>query len=325
MAKVKYFFNPETLIYDKIITTTGEKLKKGGIMFAASIVISVIYYLVYSHFYDTPKERILTNQLANIRFNYQVLSQDLDHIDRVLSDIQQRDDNIYRTVLESEPIHATIRQAGFGGINRYEPLEGYIYSDMMIDATRHVDKILKQLYVQSLSYDVLIDKAKNKEQMAISRPAIQPISNKELRSYASGYGIRSQHPIYGDVRFHAGIDFAADTGTPIYATGDGTVIKAEYNSGGYGKRIIIDHGFGYQTLYAHMSSFGVLEGSEVKRGQIIGTVGNTGASRGPHLHYEVHKNGRHVDPIDYFYKELSPDEYIQLREQSQENDILETW
>ncbi|MDR1172124.1 MAG: M23 family metallopeptidase, partial [Bacteroidales bacterium] len=155
------------------------------------------------------------------------------------------------------------------------------------------------------------------------RPAIQPVSNKELKYAASGYGWR-MHPIWGVLKFHEGLDFAAPVGADIYATGDGKVIQTGY-SGGYGKMVLIDHGFGYQTLYAHMNSIGVLEGSEVKRGQVIGTVGNTGDSTGPHLHYEVHKNGQHVNPIDYFHNELSPEEYVRLSEQSQKNDIFEKW
>ena len=324
MAKVKYIFNHETLSYDKIIITTGDRLKKWGVMFAASIVISVIYYLAYSHFYDTPKERILTNKITNLKFNYQMLSHDLGHIDWVLSDIQKRDDDVYRTVLESEPIPASIRQAGFGGINRYEMLEGYIHSDMMIKAAKHTDKILKQLYVQSLSYDDLIYKVINKELIAACRPAIQPVSNKDLTRRSSGFGWRF-HPILAYGRPHTGIDLVAPTGTHIYAPGDGKVITKEFNGGGYGKRVIIDHGFGIQTLYGHMHTIGVSEGDEVKRGQVIGTVGNTGLSSAPHLHYEVHVNGRPVDPINYFYEDLSPDEYVRLKEESQGNDILELW
>ena len=324
MAKVKYRYNPETLAYDRVITTRRENIIKWGVMFVASIVISVAYYAIYSYIYDTPKERVLTNKLTNLKFNYQMLSQDLDHVDQTLSDIQKRDDNIYRTVLESDPIPSSQRMAGYGGVNRYEQLEGYINSDMMIEITKRTDKILKQLDIQSRSYDELIVKAKNKEQMAICRPAIQPISNKELRHAASGYGMRL-HPIYKTYKFHEGLDFAAPTGADIYATGDGKVIKAEYSGGGYGKMVLVDHGFGYQTLYAHMNSIGVVLGSEVKRGQVIGTVGNTGDSTGPHLHYEVHKNGRHVNPIDYFYNDLSPDEYVRLVEQSQKNDIFEKW
>jgi murein DD-endopeptidase MepM/ murein hydrolase activator NlpD len=323
MAKVKYRYNPETLSYDKVATTTKERMTKWGIMFAASIVISVIYYIIYSNIYDTPKERSLNSKLATLKFNYQMLSQDLAHIDQVLSDIQKRDDNIYRTVLESDPIPASKRQAGFGGVNRYEALEGYVNSPLMIDVTKHSEQIIKQLYIQSLSYDELIGKARNKEQMAICRPAIQPISNKELKRAASGYGWRN-HPIYHVRKFHEGLDFSAPTGSDIYATGDGVVVRAEY-SGGSGKMVLVDHGFGYKTLYAHMSSISVVAGSEVKRGQVIGAVGNTGDSTGPHLHYEVHKNEQHVNPIDYFHNELSPEEYVRLSEQSQKNDIFEKW
>ena len=323
MSKQKYRYNPESLSFDRITTTFREKLVNGGIMFLASIVISVGYYFIYSYFYDTPKERGMTNNLSSIRFNYQVLAQDLYHIDRILSDIQKRDDDVYRTVLESEPIPASIRQAGFGGVNRYESLEGYDHSDLMIALTKRTDKILKQLFIQSLSYDELIAKAINKEQMMLSRPAIMPISNKKLKA-ASSFGMRF-HPKLGYWRPHTGMDFSAETGTEVYATGEGTVVKAEYNTGGYGYMVLVDHGFGYQTLYAHLSIIGVLVGSEVKRGDVIGAVGSTGLSVGPHLHYEVHLNGRHVNPINYFYNDLSPDEYVLMVEQSQQNDILEKW
>lgn len=323
MAKTNYRHNPETLSYDIITTTSKEKFVRWGIMFATSILIAVVYFAIYSHIYDTPNERALTNKLSDLKFNYQMLSQKLEHIDLVLADIQKRDDDVYRTVLESEPIPASIRQAGFGGVNRYEPLEGYTNSNIMIAATKHTEKIKKQLYVQSLSYDELIAKAINKEQMAISRPAIHPISSKYIKS-TSSFGMR-RNPVLGIVMMHTGMDFSANTGTDIYATGDGKVIKAERTSGGYGNMVLIDHGFGIQTLYGHMNTIGVLPGSEVRRGQVIGTVGNTGRSAGPHLHYEVLTNGRHVNPINYFHNDLSPDEYVRLVEQSQENDIMEKW
>jgi len=323
MAKIKYRYNPVTLSFDRIITTVKERIIKYGITFAASIVIAVAFYAVYSRIYDTPKERILNNQLENLKFNYQILSQNLEQIDQILSDIQKRDDNIYRTVLEIDPIPASIRQAGFGGVNRFEPLEGYLNSNLMISATKHTEKIIKELYIQSKSYDELIPKVMNKEQLAVSRPAIQPISNKKLKA-TSAFGMR-RNPVLGVVMMHTGMDFSADSGTEIYATGDGTVIKAASTSGGYGKMVIIDHGYGYQTLYGHMSNIGVLEGSEVKRGDIIGKVGNTGRSAGPHLHYEVLKNGVHVNPINYFYNDLSPEEYVRMAEQSQQNDIFEIW
>jgi len=323
MAKDKLFFNPETLSFYKVTTTIKEKMTKSVIVFAASILIAFVYYTAYSRIYDTPKERVLINQLEDIKFNYQMLSQNLDHIDFILSDIEKRDDNIYRTVLEIDPIPASVRQAGFGGINRYEPLEGYLNSDLMIAVTKHTDKIIRQLYVQSLSYDDLIPRALRKEQMTLCRPAILPISTKKLKS-TSSFGMR-RNPVLGKVMMHTGMDFSAETGTDIYATGDGTVIKIEYNNGGYGRMVTIDHGFGIISRYAHMSGFAVLEGSEVKRGNIIGYVGNTGRSAGPHLHYEVLKNGVHVNPINYFSYDLSPEEYVKMHEESQQNDILEQW
>ena len=324
MAKVKYRYNPETLSYDIITVSVKERLIKMGIMIAISILVSIIYFAIYSHFFDTPKERTLSVKLSKIKFDYQVLSQELVHIDQLLSDIQKRDDNLYRTVLECDPIPASIRQAGFGGVNRYQHLEGYMNSGIMIAASKHTEKIMKQLSVQSLSYDELIDKTFNREQMLASRPAILPIPGNKLKRI-SKFGMRL-HPKLGYWRMHTGMDLSADTGTAIYSTGDGKVLKAEYNGGGYGNMVVIDHGFGYQTLYGHMNSIGVLVGSEVKRGQVIGTVGSTGLSVGPHLHYEVHKNGYHVNPINYFYIDLSPDEYGHLVERSHEdNEILEDW
>ena len=318
MAKVKYRYNPETLSYDVVNVTVKEKLTKWGIMVAASIVTSIIYFAVYSHFYDTPMERTLTNKLSDVRFNYQMLMQDLSHIDYLLSDIQKRDDNIYRTILESDPIPASIRQAGFGGANRYQHLEGYNNSNIMIAASRHTDRILKQLYVQSISYDELITKVLNKEQMNLARPAIMPVP-LNLTRISSLYGGR-RDPITREPANHTGIDFTAPTGTPIYVTGDGTVIRTYWSNQGYGNTIIVDHGFGIHTLYAHLHRIGVEVGDEVKRGDIIGTVGNTGRSIGPHLHYEVHINGRHTNPIFYFNQDLSPDEYVRMFEEAQRDD-----
>lgn len=316
MAKVKYQYNPETLSYDKVSVSPKEKILKWGTLFVASILISGAYFFVYSRLYETPKERTLNHQLENIKLNYQILSQDLDHMDEVLSNMQQRDDNIYRVVLESEPIPLSVRQAGFGGVNRYKDLEGFSNSDIMIDATRRTDVILKQLCIQSKSYDELIEKAMNKEQMLLTRPAIMPISNKDLTRTASGFGFRV-HPILKTVRFHNGMDFTAPTGTDIYATGDGKVTDVGY-SGGFGNRVVIDHGFGYQTIYAHMHSFKAKVGDEVKRGQIIGTVGNTGLSTAPHLHYEVHKNGKVLNPINFYYEDLTPEEYAKITQLASE-------
>ena len=324
MTKVKYRYNPETLSYDIIKVSVKEKLKQWGIVFAVSMVVAIIYFAIYSHLFDTPKERILSNNLKELKFHYHVLLQDLNEVDFLLSDIQKRDDNMYRTVLESEPIPNSIRQAGFGGVDRYEPLEGYLNSELMVNAAKHTDRILKQLYVQSISYDELISKAIRKEQMNASRPAILPIPKKNITS-TSRFGMRL-NPVLKVWMMHYGLDFCARMGTPIYATGDGTVIKAEYNNGGFGNVVVIDHDFGYNTLYAHMQTMIAPVGSKVKRGQIIGTVGSTGRSAGPHVHYEVHINGRPVDPIHYVSSNLSPDEYVSFVEQSHNREeVLEEW
>ena len=215
-------------------------------------------------------------------------------------------------IFEAEPIASSIRKAGYGGINRYKDLEGYNNSDLIIQTTKKIDQISKQMYIQSKSFDEIVDLAKNKTKMLASIPAIQPVSNKDLSRMASGFGYRI-HPIYKTRRLHAGMDFSAKTGTPIYATGDGKIFKVSKTRKGYGNYVIIDHGYGYKTLYAHMSKFIVKKGQSVKRGETIGFVGNTGTSVAPHLHYEVHKNGRKIDPVNFYYNDLNAEEYEKMR------------
>ena len=236
----------------------------------------------------------------------------------MLDDIQQRDDNIYRVIFEADPIPKSIRKAGYGGINRYQDLTGYNNAELVIDITKKIDQITKQLYIQSKSFDDIIDLAKNKADMLASIPAIQPVSNKDLSRMASGYGSRI-HPIYKTKKFHAGMDFSAKTGTPIYATGDGKIFKVRKSRRGYGNHVIIDHGFGYKTLYAHMSKYIVRRGEKVKRGDVIGYVGSSGTSVAPHLHYEVHYNGKKINPVNFYYNDLTPDQYEKMLEISSQN------
>jgi len=244
----------------------------------------------------------------------------LDQMSTILADLENRDDNIYRSIFEAEPIPDNIRKAGIGGINRYKSLERFKDdAEIVINTSKKLDRLAKQLYIQSKSFDEIIELAKQKEQMLAAIPAIQPVSNKDLKRMASGYGMRID-PHYKTPAFHAGMDFTAPTGTPIYATGDGTVIRADRASRGYGNHVRIDHGFGYTTLYAHMSKTNVKVGSEVKRGEIIGYVGNTGKSVGPHLHYEVRKNDKPVNPINFYFSDLTPEEYdLVIQLSSQEN------
>jgi murein DD-endopeptidase MepM/ murein hydrolase activator NlpD len=247
----------------------------------------------------------------------------MKQVEKVLDEIQERDDNIYRVIFEADPIPNSIRKQGFGGINRYEKLLGLSNSELMINTSKKIDQLTKQLYLQSKSFDEVIDLAKNKSNMLASIPAIQPVANKDLKRMASGYGYRI-HPIYKTRKMHYGMDFSAKTGTEIYATGDGVVSKIKRSKRGYGNYVKINHGFGYETLYAHMSKYIVKKGQRVKRGEVIGYVGNSGISTAPHLHYEVRKDNKKINPMNFYYNDLSPEEYEKMLEISlQSNQSLD--
>ena len=254
---------------------------------------------------------MLNREIKNMVFQYNQIKDKLNQISLVMADLQNRDDNIYRVIFEAEPIPNSIRKAGYGGVNRYEALKGYNNSDLIINTTKKLDQISKQLYIQSKSFDEIIELAKHKSEMLAAIPAIQPVSNKNLSRMASGFGPRID-PIYKTKKFHAGMDFSAKTGTPIYATGNGKVIRVRKSRKGYGNHVKIDHGYGYITLYAHMQKYIVKKGQKVKRGEVIGYVGNTGKSVAPHLHYEVHKNGKKVNPVNFFYNDLTSEEYEKM-------------
>ncbi len=313
MAKHKYKFNPESLIYSKVTRTTQQKFLTFLTYFFASLMIAVLYFLVFSIFFDSPKEKGLKRQISELKANYQLVNDELNRIEIILTDLQERDDNIYRTIFEAEPVYSSVREAGYGGSNRYRDLEKLENSELVIDVKSRLDKIMKKVYIQSTSYDQIIDLAKNKEDMLASVPAIQPISNTDLRRTASGWGYRI-HPIYKIRKFHYGMDFTAPTGTEIYATGDGVIEFVESSRRGYGNKIILNHGFGYKTLYAHLNGFNIKQGQKVKRGDVIGYVGSSGLSTAPHLHYEVSLNGKKVNPVNYFFNDLSAEEYERMIE-----------
>jgi murein DD-endopeptidase MepM/ murein hydrolase activator NlpD len=313
MAKHKYKFNPESLSYTKVQRTFKEKFLRFLTYFSASIVLAVLYFIVFSIFFDSPKEKGLKRQISELKVNYQIVNDELNRIETILTDLQERDDNIYRTIFEAEPVHSSVRQAGSGGSNNYRDLEKIENSELVIDVKARLDKIMKKVYIQSTSYDEIINLAKNKEEMLACIPAIQPISNKDLKRTASGWGYRI-HPIYKIRKFHYGMDFTAPTGTEIYATGDGTIELLESSKRGYGNKIVINHGFGYRTLYAHINKFNVQKDQKVRRGDVIGYVGNTGLSTAPHLHYEVSLNGKKVNPVNYYFNDLSASEYERMIE-----------
>jgi murein DD-endopeptidase MepM/ murein hydrolase activator NlpD len=313
--KVKYFYNTHTLSYEKVKLSWGITLfRVFGFLCAAAVFSAVIMYFAYTYF-DSPKEKILKRELAQMKVQYKSLNNRMKSIDKVLTDLQDRDDNIYRVIFEAEPIPKDVREAGFGGSNLYSRLEGYDNSELMVSTTQTLDKLSREMYVQSKSYDEIKKRIENKAQMLQSIPAIQPVSNKNLMRIASGFGYRID-PIYKIMNFHSGLDFTAPTGTPIYATGDGVVSLSRYDNSGYGMHVVINHGYGYQTLYGHMSRMKVNAGQTVKRGDVIGYVGSTGKSTGPHCHYEVIKGGNKIDPVNFFYNDLSPAEYEKMLQQA---------
>lgn len=311
MAKVKYRFNAHTLSYDKIVISFKTKLKRFLALFSTTLVSSVLIAFIILQFYESPRMRSLKKENERLLTQYGLLYKDLSTIEKVLDEIEQRDNNLYRVVFESDPIPSTVRRAGFGGVNKYSQLESFDNSELVIKTAEKLDILTKQAYIQSKSYDEVLEMAMNKEKLVSSMPAIMPISNKSLKSTASGWGYRF-HPIYKIRQFHYGMDFTAPVGTKVYATGDGVVRDVQTIGGGYGRWIMIDHGFDYKTMYAHLSGFSVKIGDQVKRGQVIGYVGNSGTSTGPHLHYEVHKNGEPVNPQYYYFKDLNAQEYEKM-------------
>ncbi len=313
MTRAKYKFDPESLSFNKIrLGFTGWLLKLLKYFFAG-VVLSIAFYMVTYRFFESPAEKLLRRDNEQLKLQYEILNNRLGQLAEVMQDLEERDDNIYRTVFEAEPIPKSIREAGIGGVNRYAKLEGYTNSELIISSNKRLDKLHKQIYIQSKSYDELVNLALTKEELLGAVPAIQPISNKDLTRTASGWGWRI-HPIYKIRKFHYGIDFTASTGTDIYATGNGVIEAVIKAYRGYGNHVIVDHGYGFKSLYAHMHDFNVRPGQAVNRGDVIGTVGSSGTSTGPHLHYEILKGGEKVNPINYFFNDLNPEEYEQMIE-----------
>jgi murein DD-endopeptidase MepM/ murein hydrolase activator NlpD len=313
MANVKYHFNTHTLKYERVIVSWKKRLLRLFGWLATAVVFGAIIMLIAYNFFDSPKEKRLKRQLEETTYQLELLKQRSDQVAEVLKDIQERDNTIYRVIFEAEPIPSSVREAGFGGVDRYNKLRDYYNADLIVDVTKRIDQLSKQLYVQSKSYDEVWALVKNKASMIASIPAIQPVSNHGLTRVASGFGWRI-HPIYKTEKLHTGMDFTAPIGTEVYATGNGVVSKVENDGRGYGNNIIINHGYGYETLYGHMSKFNVRVGQKINRGDLIGYSGNSGSSTGPHVHYEVRKNGTPVNPVNFYYNDLSPEEYEKMLE-----------
>lgn len=309
----RFKFNPDTLSYQKIQATGKQKLFRFLTFTGLTLLVGIGFLVLRDRHMNSPRIDRLTLEQQQAISELQLLNRDISHYEYLLHHVAYNDDNIYRVYFEVDPWPATLRNAGVGGSNRYEHLRQQKHADLLINTNRNIDQIERKLVVQSSSFDEVIEMAGNKEEILAARPAIQPVSMKDLTRFGSSYGIRF-HPILKVVRPHEGIDLTAPKGTNIYATADGKVLQAGYRAGGFGKKILLDHGFGYRTLYGHCDIILVKRGQNIKRGEIIGKVGSTGLSKSPHLHYEVHVNGRPVDPINYYANDLSEEEYEQMIE-----------
>tara|TARA_B100001027_G_scaffold60321_1_gene40736 strand:+ start:924 stop:1892 length:969 start_codon:yes stop_codon:yes gene_type:complete len=313
LKNINYKYNPDTLEYEEVKLTLWDRTKKLSYYLIASVVfsfliLSIAFYNIRNYI---QKEAAKENQ--SLRQEISSFNKDLSLILEVLGDIQLRDDNIYRAIFETDPYPDYKRQLGTGGNSmKYKKYENMEYGDLVIEISKKIELIEKKLASQSKSFDEVFDLTKEKQKMIKSIPSIQPVSNRDLTRIASGFGLR-MHPIYKIIKMHKGMDFTAPVGTEIYATGDGIVEKVGW-VGGYGRTIMINHGFGYKTRYAHCSKYKCRKGQKVKRGDLIGFVGNTGQSSGPHLHYEVFKNNRQINPVNFFFNDLSPEEYDKVIE-----------
>ena len=324
MARIKYYYDTETCKYERIRTKKSDVVLNGLGIVSLTVIMAVGLLVLYSNYFESPKELILKNEVKELEFYYDKANKDVENLTAILDAIEHRDDNIYRVVLGAEPIDKSVRDAGVGGADRYADIrDGRIsHKDLVIGLFEKVDRLRRKLYIESKSQDEVVQLAVNKEKLFAAIPAIQPVSNKQLIALASGFGLRV-HPVYKVKKMHSGVDFAAEIGTPIYATADGKVMKVDVKFSGYGKLVEIDHGFGYRSRYAHMHGFAVREGQNVKRGDLIGYVGNTGLSTAPHLHYEVIINGVQVNPVHYFFNDLTAAEYEKILElASTENQSL---
>src|SRR5687767_11555083 len=315
MARIKYYYDTETCKYERIRTKkTDIVLNSLGIL-SLTLAMAVGLLVLYSNYFESPKELMLKNEVNELQYYYSKLNQEVETLDETMQGLEHRDDNIYRVVLGAEPIDKSVRDAGVGGVDRYADIrmKNVQNEDIIVALHERVDKLRRKLYIESKSQDEVVQKAENKEKLFAAIPAIQPIANEQLIALASGFGMRV-HPIYEVKKMHSGIDFAAPIGTPIYATADGKIEEVNVRFSGYGKMVVIDHGFGYKTRYAHMHEFAVRKGQNIKRGELIGYVGDTGLSTAPHLHYEVLMNGVLINPVHYFFNDLSPAEYEKVVE-----------
>ena len=316
MARKKYIYNPQTLDYEEYTPSFGKRLRNFCLFVFVAGLIGIVSVTIIENNIGSPKERMQAREIEFLQFQYEVLNNKIGKIDHVLDELQDRDDNIYRMIFEAEPIPSSVREAGYGGADRYATLDGYENSEIVKATSKKIDILESQLNVQVKSFDEVYEMAANKADMLKHIPAIMPVRDVELQRISSYFGHRTD-PFYKIQKFHSGIDFAAPVGTKIYCTGDGVVEQVVLGNNGYGNYIVIDHGYGYKTRYAHLKKALVKKGQKVSRGENIALMGNTGKSTAPHLHYEVIKNEKPINPVDFFFNDLTPEEYEQILELSE--------
>ena len=323
MSKVKYYYDSDTLSYRKITRKKRRTFKYLLAFLSAAALFGFLFVFLANQFLESPKEKALKRELSNMQLQFDLLNKKMDEAQTVLANIEDRDNNIYRLYFEANPIPDEQRQAGFGGINRYKAFEGFDNSKLIKESNKRIDILQKRIVVQSKSLDEIAVLAEEKEKLLAAIPAIQPVRNEDLKRMASGYGMRSD-PFTKARKMHWGMDFTAPRGTPVYASGDGVVTRADSNSSGYGNHIRIDHGYGYVSLYAHLYKYNIKKNQKVKRGDLIGFVGSTGRSEAPHLHYEIFKDDERINPINFYYGSLTAEEFSELLEHaSLENQSLD--
>ena len=311
MKKIKYYYNTHTLRYEKLVTPLRVKLLRIFAFLATALVTSAIISYFAFQFVGSPGEKLLKAENDRLRYRYLDLNKQVKSLQQQMQELEKRDNTVYRSIFEADPIPDSARAEMIERQKEIAKVESMEEHELVGSIEGSLKNLFQRINSQKKSYSELANLIKNKEQLLAATPAIQPVSNLDLNRIASGFGYRID-PIYKTVKMHAGLDFSAPQGTPIYATADGRIKIAGYSDGGYGNHVVINHGYGYETLYGHMVRIKARRGQSIKRGEVIGYVGSTGKSTGSHLHYEVHKNGQRLDPVYFFYNDLSPQQFNEV-------------
>src|SRR5665647_551547 len=311
MKKIKYYFNTNTLRYEKLVTPLRVKLLRFFTFIAAAFFTAFIIVSLAFRFIPSPELKVAELRYEKMRQNYVTLATQSQKLQQEMAFLEKRDNQVYRSIFEANPLPDSARAKLTEQKNEFQKIAAINDEELGNELAKTLNNISARINYQFASYNEIEKLIKNQTEKLASIPAIQPVSNRDLDRIASGFGMRID-PVYGTPKMHKGLDFTAPQGTPIYATGDGIVTTAGFDRGGYGNHVIINNGYGYETLFGHMVRIKVKEGQRVKRGEVIGWVGSTGKSTGPHCHYEVHINGREVDPVYFFYNDLTPEQFDRI-------------